>query len=148
MLFQANEFKLHRLLPEVKRVLRMLCLNFMRRSEVPSLKDINVEDRTKWIPLNETFPGILASETIKTMLPHEKESFLSSCRDWYKEAVRQVQSRIDIYDPILATVQNIHQLAIIEGAATLDAAASLFPNLPTLCKASLKTRSTMVISTG
>ena len=31
----------------------MLCLNFMRSSEVHSLKDINVEDRTKWIPLSD-----------------------------------------------------------------------------------------------
>ena len=139
VLFQANEFKLHRLLPEVKRVLRMLCLNFMRLSEVHSLKDINVEDRTKLIPFSEIYPGILASETIKIMLPHEKESFLSRCRDWYKEAVCQVQSSIDIDDPILAAIQNIHQLAVIEGTATLDAAASLFANLPTLFKASLQT---------
>ena len=138
VLFQANEFKLHRLLPEVKRVLHMLCLNFMRRSEVHSLKDINVEERTTWIPLSEMYPGTLASETIKIMLPHKK-SFLSRCRDWYKEAVRQVQSRIDIDYPILAAIQNIHQLAIIEGTAALDAAASVFANLPTLCKASLQT---------
>ena len=70
VLFQANEFKLHRLLPEVKQVLRMLCLNFMRLSEVHCLKDINVEDRKKFIPLSEIYPGILASETIKIMLPH------------------------------------------------------------------------------
>ena len=111
----------------------------MRRSEVHNLKDINVEYRTKWIPLSEIYPGILASETIKIMPPHEKESFLSRCRDWYKEAVRQVQSRNDIDDPILAAIQNIHQLAIIEGTATLDAAASLFANLPTLGEASLQT---------
>ena len=85
------------------------------------------------------FPGILASETIKIMPPHEKESFLSRCRDWHKEAVRQVQSCIDIDDPILTAIQNVHQLAMIEGTATLDAAASLFANLPTLCEASLQT---------
>ena len=53
--------------------------------------------------------------------------------------MRQVQSRIDIDDPIVAAIQNIHQLAIIEGTATIDAAASLFANLLTLCKASLQT---------
>ena len=108
VLVQANEFKLHRLLPEVKRVLCMLCLNCMRRSEVHSLKDSNVEDRMAWIPLSEIHPEILASETIKIMLPHEKESVLSRCRDWYKEAVRQVQLHNDIDDPILAAIQTIH----------------------------------------
>ena len=53
----------------------MICLHFMRRSEAHSLKDINVEERKKWIPLNDIFPGILACETIKIMLPHERESF-------------------------------------------------------------------------
>jgi len=53
--------------------------------------------------------------------------------------VRQVQSRIDIDDPILAAIQNIHQLAIIEGTVTLDAAACLFANLSILCEASLQT---------
>ena len=53
----------------------MLCLDFMRCSEVDSLKDINVEDRMKWIPRNEIYPGVLANETIKFMLPHEKKAF-------------------------------------------------------------------------
>lgn len=138
VMFQSNEFKLHRFLPEVERVIRMFCANFMVRSQIIDLKDIDLENRSNWLQLEKVYPGILASETIKTMRPHEKEAFLSRCRDWYKEAVHQILARVNISDPILKAVQNIHPSAIIDGKASLDSASVLAKSLPQLADKNLQ----------
>ena len=52
------------------------------------------------LPLNSAYPGILAHETVKAMETH-KESFLSRCRNWYREAVCKILNRIDLADPVL-----------------------------------------------
>eukprot|EP00794_Sanderia_malayensis_P014780 gene14780-16316_t len=137
MLFQSNDFKLHRFLPELTRVLKMFCNNFMHREAFKELKNINVEDQANWVPLQKVFPGILAFETIKVLKPHEKESFLSRCRGWLKEAITQILTRIDIEDPVLKAVQSIHQSELVSGKSSLDAASVLqqcLPRIPGTCK--------------
>ena len=62
---------------------------------------INVDDESKWISINEVYPGFAAAETLANMRPHEKEGFLIRCCNWYKLAIRQMQKRIDLPRPIL-----------------------------------------------
>ncbi|KAK4307141.1 hypothetical protein Pmani_021100 [Petrolisthes manimaculis] len=69
----SNGFQLHRLVTEVERVVKILCQNF--RKPIENLTDINVDDESRWLPLNKVYPGILAEEFMKLMLPHERESF-------------------------------------------------------------------------
>ena len=90
VLFQSTDFKLHRLLPQLARVIKMFCSNFMYRRASTELKNINVVDKAKWVPLQKVLPGILAFETIEILKQHEKESFLSRCRDWFIEAIIQM----------------------------------------------------------
>ena len=54
----------------------MFCNNFMHRAAFKDLKNLDVEDKTNWDPLEKVFPGISAVETIKSLKPHKKESFL------------------------------------------------------------------------
>eukprot|EP00794_Sanderia_malayensis_P000643 gene643-1311_t len=108
----------------------MFCNNFMHREAFKELKNINVEDKANWVPLQKVFPRILAFETIKVLKLHEKESFLSRCRDWRIEAITQILARIDIEDPVLKAVQSIHQSEIISGKLLLDAASVLQQYLP------------------
>ena len=89
-LFLSNQFQLHILLVEVQRVVKMFCINFMDRTKVSSFFSVNVHDQSKWLPLHEVYPGYCAQETIKLMRPHEKESFLARCREWYIEALQQI----------------------------------------------------------
>ncbi|XP_066941049.1 uncharacterized protein [Macrobrachium rosenbergii] len=67
-LFQSNSFKLHMLLPESERVLRMFGSNYMKRESI-SFKVSTYEDESKWLPLDKVYPGILASETMSKMKP-------------------------------------------------------------------------------
>ena len=73
-LFQSNEFKLRRLLPE--RVVRMFCTSFLRTIN-DDLTKVDMDKIDNWLPLNSIYPGILSHETVKAIVPHEKERFLS-----------------------------------------------------------------------
>ncbi|KAK4307122.1 hypothetical protein Pmani_021081 [Petrolisthes manimaculis] len=50
-IFQSNGFQLHRLVTEVERVVKILCQNF--RKPIENLTDINVDDESRWLPLNK-----------------------------------------------------------------------------------------------
>eukprot|EP00112_Aurelia_sp_Birch-Aquarium-sp1_P014236 Seg306.6 transcript_id=Seg306.6/GoldUCD/mRNA.D3Y31 product="Zinc finger protein 862" protein_id=Seg306.6/GoldUCD/D3Y31 len=130
-MFQSESFKLHRLLHEIERVVKMFCNNFM--STVDSdLNAIDVDDERKWIALESVYAGIYADETMNGMRPHEKESFLKRCRDWYREAVRQILKRIDVSDPVLLALKDIESSAIMKGKVKLSSAGVLATKLPRL----------------
>ena len=76
------------------------------------------------------YPGYIAAETVKEMLPHQKESFLTRCRDWCREAIRQIRSRVDISDPLLSALQDVSQARISKGAASIQTAGVLAKGLP------------------
>eukprot|EP00794_Sanderia_malayensis_P006444 gene6444-7174_t len=134
---EADDFKLHRFLPEIERVIRMYCNKFMKRIK-GDLTKINVDDKDSWLPFDKIYPGILAQETVKTMVPHERESFLTGCRNWYREAVHQILNRIDITDLVLKAVQSIHPATIVDRKAATDAAGVLALKLPRLSQANFQ----------
>ena len=128
-MFQSDKFKLHRLLPEVERVIRMFSQNFMINRYIEFAK-INVDDESKWISINEVYPGFPTAETLANMRPHEKESFLIRCRNWYKVAIRQMQKRIDLPRPILEAFVDVDHEAIVMGKADVKSGGVLAPKLP------------------
>lgn len=79
-LFQSNSFKLHMLLPETERLLKMFGSSYMKRESI-SFKISSFKDESNWLQLDKVYPGILASETLPKLKPHERESFLSRCRN-------------------------------------------------------------------
>ena len=66
------------------------------------------------------------------MKPHERESFLVRCRDWYRTAVKQIALRIDISDPVLRALIDVDHQIILNGKASPDSAGVLFLRLPCL----------------
>ncbi|KAK4321058.1 hypothetical protein Pmani_008109 [Petrolisthes manimaculis] len=118
-IFQSNGFQLHRLVTEVERVVKILCQNF--RKPIENLTDINVDDESRWLPLNKVYPGILAEEFMKLMLPHERESFQRRCR----EAVRQILQRIDLPDPVLKALKDVNHVKILDASADHHSNAGL-----------------------
>lgn len=128
-LFQSDAFRLHRLLPEVERVIRMFCQNFMVRETV-QLGKIDVDDQSKWLPLDKVYSGLLATERVKTMMPYQRESFFTRCRDWYRVAVRQILQRIDVSSPILEALKDVNHNAILKGTAEIKSTGSLASKLP------------------
>lgn len=130
-LFQSNSFKLHMLLPEIERVLWMFVLKFMKRESV-TYKLPTCEDESNWLQPDQVYPDILVSDTLTKMKPHEKERFLSRCRDWYKTACCQMMKRIDLLDPVLAGVKDVNHEMILKDKADLGSAAVLFRKLPRL----------------
>ena len=130
-LFQSNSFKLDLLQPETERVLRMLSLNFMKKESVTHQLRA-YEDESNWLQLDKVYPGILASETLTKMKPHEKESFLSRCRDWYKTACCQILKRIDVLDPVFMALKDVNHEVILKDKADVRPADVLLRKLPRL----------------
>ena len=87
MLFQPELFQLHALLPELERVLRMFHNNFMKIGGKEKVSNVDVEDEHKWVPLDQVYPGYMASETLKEIFPNQRNSFLVRCREWYRAAI-------------------------------------------------------------
>eukprot|EP00795_Rhopilema_esculentum_P007329 gene7329-13060_t len=137
-LFQSNDFQLHQFLPEVERVLRMFSINFMKSGHT-DLPNIGVDDETKWVALENVYPGIMARETVKNMLPHQKEIFLARCCDSYRKAIKEILKRVDISDPVLKAVKDVDRCSIMNGTTSIDTGAVLKSNLPRLSDASLQT---------
>ena len=110
VLFQSEGFKLHKLYPELLRVSKMFALNFMKISHVRDCQfcALPIDDSSTWNSPEQIYPGLEASDTMKLLLPHQKESFLIRCRDWYREAIKQLYLRFNFNDPVLKAVQFLH----------------------------------------
>ena len=132
LMFHSNGFQLHQLVQEVERVVRIFCKNFRKSVNGESIEKINVE--ANWIALDKVYPSIMASETLQKMLPHEKESFLMRCRDWYKVAIQQIQGRIDLADPVLCALKDVNHMRILKEEADVTSVGVLAKGLPHLLK--------------
>ena len=116
----------------------MFCTSFLRAIN-DDLTKFNADKIDNWLPLNSIYPGILAQETVKAMVPHEKERFLSLCHNWYREAFRQILNRIDLTNPVFKALQSIHPALITDGKAAMDAAGTLASKLPLLAQLDIQT---------
>ena len=130
MLFHSKRFQLHTLLPELERVLIIFHNNFMKICDNMRLSNVDVNDEHKWVPLDQVYPGYIASETLKEMLPHQREMFLVRCKGWYREAIHQIRKRIDISDPILSALQDVGHEKLLQGTASVNSAGILAKFLP------------------
>ncbi|GFN92271.1 Zinc finger protein kiaa0543 [Plakobranchus ocellatus] len=130
--FQSDDFKLHRLLPEVQKILGMYCQNFMKEvlpvEKMSSLHQ-DVDDDMKWKDVSDVYPGICAYETLESMKPRERDSFLGRCRDWYRSAIKQILKRDDVSSPVLKAIQDLNHINIINKTASLSSGGILFRNL-------------------
>ena len=130
-LFQSNSFKLHRLLPKVERLVCMFSQNVMTKPNRPEkFANINVNDESKWLPSEKVYLGIAAAETLAKMRPHERESFLSRCRSWFFEAIRQMQKRIDLSSPVLEAFIDVDHIVVVKSGGVL---ASKLPKRLSQC---------------
>ena len=122
-MLQSNTFQFHNLVPEYERKIKMFCSNF--KTTVTDIKGLDVDDEAKWLPLDKIYPGLNASETIKdkTVKPHEMESFLKRCRDWYREAIRQILARNDLNNFIYAAIKDLEPNHVIAATVRVDSAA-------------------------
>ena len=102
----------------------------MKIGDNARISNVDVNDEHKWVPLDQVYPGYMASETLKEMLPHQRESFLVRCRDWYREAIHQIRKRIDISDPILSALQDVGHEKLLQGTASVNSAGILDKFLP------------------
>uniref|UniRef100_UPI00358E6B22 uncharacterized protein isoform X4 n=1 Tax=Myxine glutinosa TaxID=7769 RepID=UPI00358E6B22 len=137
VIFQSNGFQLHRLVTEVVRVVKVLCQNF--RKPIQNLTNINVDDESQWLPLDKVYPGVMAVESMKLMLPHERESFQRRCRDWCREAVRQILQRIDLSDPVLNALKDVNHVKILNGSADVRSGAVLAKGFPRISSSKVQT---------
>ena len=124
-------------MPEVERVLKMICSNFRKSvGKLDITRDDTENDESYWLSLDKVYPGIMAHETIQKMVPHERESFLTRCRNWYREAITQIKHRIDLSDPVLHAMKDINHHQILQDAAANHSSGQLakcLPQLPDSC---------------
>ncbi|KAK4320307.1 hypothetical protein Pmani_008813 [Petrolisthes manimaculis] len=137
LIFQSNGFQLHRLVTEVEHIVKILCQNF--RKPIQNLTDINVDDESWWLPLNKVYPGILAEESMKLMLPHERESFQRRCRDWCREAVHQILQGIDLSDPVLKALKDVNHVKILDASADVKSGSVLARGFPRISSSKVQT---------
>ena len=97
---------------------------------------MNIHDQSKWCPVHESYPDILATKTLSMMKPHDRESFLTRCHAWYLEAVSQILRWIDLADPVLNVLQDIEPSAVEKGVASQTTAGLLARNLQHLAEGS------------
>ncbi|GFO36487.1 hypothetical protein PoB_006299200 [Plakobranchus ocellatus] len=95
----------------------MFCANFRKVPQTSELSQVNVDDDLCWLPLEKVYPRILASDTLKQLKPHEQESFLTRCRDWHREAVKQILQRVDLTRPLYHALKDVNQRRIFVGQA-------------------------------
>ena len=132
---QSESFKLHCLIPEVERVVKMFCHRFLK-TVAKEIMAIDVDMEANWRPIAEVYPGLLAHNAIGKMKPHEKESFLTRCHDWYREAVRQSLQRVDASHPVVNAMKDIGPRVVIDSKAKQLPAGILSRHLPQLCRES------------
>ncbi|CAK8695479.1 unnamed protein product [Clavelina lepadiformis] len=110
----------------------MFALNFMKRSYIKNshIHRLNVVDSSRWLSIREVYPGLMASDTIKELLLHQKESFLERCREWYREAVKQLYQRINLDVPVLQSLLHLKPSAIVNETSSITAAATIASGLP------------------
>ncbi|GFO24541.1 hypothetical protein PoB_005104600 [Plakobranchus ocellatus] len=130
-MFQSDDFKLHRLLSEVKKILPIYCQNFME--EVPPVEKMSslhqdVDDDTKWKDVLDVLIGICAYETLESMKPQEIDSFLGRWREWYRAAIKQIFKRVEVTSPVLKAIQDLNHINIIDKTASLSSGGILFRN--------------------
>ena len=72
-MFQSGSFKLHCLIPEGERVLKMFCHSFLKT--VPQdIVAIDVDREAYWCLLAEVYPCLLAHNIMEKMKPHERRA--------------------------------------------------------------------------
>ncbi|CAB4003218.1 zinc finger MYM-type 1-like [Paramuricea clavata] len=101
LLFQSEMPQLYQLKPEVEKLIKSICLDFMDVAHVRSTDafKINPSNEEKQLPLDKVYLGILATSTLHIIREEcEKDHpsislFLSQCKDFLVEAVNQIQDR-------------------------------------------------------
>jgi hypothetical protein len=101
LLFQSEMPQLYQLKPEVEKLIKSICLDFMDVAHVRSTDafKINPSNKEKQLPLDKVYLGILATSTLHIIREEcEKDHpsislFLSQCKDFLVEAVNQIQDR-------------------------------------------------------
>ena len=101
LLFQSEMPQLYQLKPEVEKLIKSLCLDFMDVAYVRSTDafKINPSNKEKQLPLDKVYVGILATSTLQTIKEecgkdHPSISlFLSQCKNFLVDAVNQIQDR-------------------------------------------------------
>lgn len=112
-MFQSETPLLYKLKPEVTKIFRDLCSNFLKMDYVrrnPALEFEHANPR-HFLKLDEVYLGISAQETVRNIKqePTVKESdiemFHVTCLNFYIELVSQIKTRFDFADPLYDFLQ-------------------------------------------
>lgn len=112
-MFQAESSLLHRLKPEVEKLLKTLSSNYMAMSYIKSLNDIlSAEFRnTKYLlGIEDIYIGIKASQSMEELKNDENVprsaimDFYKTCQDFYMELTSDIAKRFDFRDPLYTII--------------------------------------------
>ena len=108
VLFQGEESLLYKLKPEVEKILKDVCMNFMQTKYVKNASILTVEhtDQSLYLPITEIYLGISVSESIKDLqqdadVPeNDINYFFQSIQNFYIELVTIIKDKFDFTDVI------------------------------------------------
>jgi hypothetical protein len=147
VLFQSETPLLHRLKPEVEKMLKDLCSNYMDVSYIRNTNPFKVEHSNPryFQNLEDIYLGILAQCSFTEMkndqaVPKsEIELFLKTCLNFYVELVTEIKNRFDFSDELF-TILNILEPKTAQEFSTksLSAVFIRFPMLKDISKLDLQ----------
>lgn len=112
-LFQSETPLLHKLKPEMEKLLRDFCSNYMDISYIRTTATFSIQHKnpTYFMPIEKMYLGVAAQETLDSLkkdtgLPKkELDQFLVTCLNFYVEVVDQLKTRFDFSDPIFELLE-------------------------------------------
>ncbi|XP_031328947.1 uncharacterized protein LOC116170670 [Photinus pyralis] len=114
LMFQSEAPLLHKLKPQVESLLKSLCSNFIDVKYIRkqgSVLKLNHTDPTNFVPLDQLYLGIQASESIQNLkndpnvAREDIERFFKSCLNFYIEVVTDIKTRFDFSDPVFEIIK-------------------------------------------
>ncbi|XP_046689130.1 uncharacterized protein LOC124375050, partial [Homalodisca vitripennis] len=106
VMFQSETPLLHRLRPEVHKMLQDLCTNYMDLNYIKNTPIMSIEHSNPrhFLQLEQIYLGIQATETFNELKKNAEkkdiEVFLKSILSFYVELVTQIKSRFDFSDEV------------------------------------------------
>lgn len=140
-MFQSEQPLLHQVKPEVEKLLKDICSNFIIMQHVKGTTPFNIKytDQTYYVPMDKIYIGTAASETMDDIkkMPNIKETdlenFYNTIISFYVELVRVVKLKFNFNDEIYNIITIVDpQTAQDYETKTLSSLGKRFPILKQL----------------
>lgn len=140
-MFQSELPLLHCLQPEVEKLIKDICTNYMEVKYVKSISDvmeISHSNPRNFVPLDQVYVGVSTAETINSLKndpnvsTQSMEQFFKTCLNFYVELAGQIKARFDFSDPLFKLIQFVQPNIAQDDGFLIKSLAPLLHRFPIL----------------